>query len=321
MNNNIWLVVPCYNEQEVLPETSSQLKAIMQNLINVGKISPQSKIAFVNDGSKDETWNIISDLCSKDNIFVGVDLSKNRGHQNALLAGLMTAKEHADAVISLDADLQDDVNAIEKMIDNYLSGDDIVYGARSSRKSDTFFKRFTAEGFYKFMSLMGVDIVFNHADYRLMSRRALEALSEFDEVNIFLRGIVPQIGFKTSTVEYERRERFAGESKYPLKKMLSFAFEGITSFSIRPLKIAIALGIFSLVVCLAMVIYCIVSKLSGHAVSGWASIGASVWALGGLQLFMLGVVGEYIGKIYIETKHRPKYIIACVVVDGKKLEK
>lgn len=313
--------MPCYNEQEVLPETSSQLKAIMQNLINVGKISPQSKIAFVNDGSKDETWNIISDLCSKDNIFVGVDLSKNRGHQNALLAGLMTAKEHADAVISLDADLQDDVNAIEKMIDNYLSGDDIVYGARSSRKSDTFFKRFTAEGFYKFMSLMGVDIVFNHADYRLMSRRALEALSEFDEVNIFLRGIVPQIGFKTSTVEYERRERFAGESKYPLKKMLSFAFEGITSFSIRPLKIAIALGIFSLVVCLAMVIYCIVSKLSGHAVSGWASIGASVWALGGLQLFMLGVVGEYIGKIYIETKHRPKYIIACVVVDGKKLEK
>lgn len=321
MNNNIWLVVPCYNEQEVLPETSSQLKAIMQNLINVGKISPQSKIAFVNDGSKDETWNIISDLCSKDNIFVGVDLSKNRGHQNALLAGLMTAKEHADAVISLDADLQDDVNAIEKMIDNYLSGDDIVYGVRSSRKSDTFFKRFTAEGFYKFMSLMGVDIVFNHADYRLMSRRALEALSEFDEVNIFLRGIVPQIGFKTSTVEYERRERFAGESKYPLKKMLSFAFEGITSFSIRPLKIAIALGVFSLVVCLAMVIYCIVSKLSGHAVSGWASIGASVWALGGLQLFMLGVVGEYIGKIYIETKHRPKYIIACVVVDGKKLEK
>lgn len=321
MNNNIWLVVPCYNEQEVLPETSSQLEAIMQNLINVGKISPQSKIAFVNDGSKDETWNIISDLCSKDNIFVGVDLSKNRGHQNALLAGLMTAKEHADAVISLDADLQDDVNAIEKMIDNYLSGDDIVYGVRSSRKSDTFFKRFTAEGFYKFMSLMGVDIVFNHADYRLMSRRALEALSEFDEVNIFLRGIVPQIGFKTSTVEYERRERFAGESKYPLKKMLSFAFEGITSFSIRPLKIAIALGVFSLVVCLAMVIYCIVSKLSGHAVSGWASIGASVWALGGLQLFMLGVVGEYIGKIYIETKHRPKYIIACVVVDGKKLEK
>lgn len=319
--NNIWLVVPCYNEQEVLPETSSQLKVIMQSLINVGKISPQSKIAFVNDGSKDETWNIISDLCSKDNIFVGVDLSRNRGHQNALLAGLMTAKEHADAVISLDADLQDDVNAIEKMIDNYLSGDDIVYGVRSSRKSDTFFKRFTAEGFYKFMSLMGVDIVFNHADYRLMSRRALEALSEFDEVNIFLRGIVPQIGFKTSTVEYERRERFAGESKYPLKKMLSFAFEGITSFSIRPLKIAIALGIFSLVVCLAMVIYCIVSKLSGHAVSGWASIGASVWALGGLQLFMLGVVGEYIGKIYIETKHRPKYIIACVVVDGKKLEK
>ncbi len=321
MDNAIWLVVPCYNEQEVLPETSSQLKTIMQNLITVEKISPQSKIAFVNDGSKDDTWNIISDLCAADNIFVGIDLSRNRGHQNALLAGLMTAKEYADAVISLDADLQDDVNTIEKMIDNYLSGDDIVYGVRSSRKTDTFFKRFTAESFYKFMSVMGVDIVFNHADYRLMSRRALEALGEFDEVNVFLRGIVPQIGFKTSTVEYERRERFAGESKYPLGKMLAFAFEGITSFSIRPLKMAIALGVFSLMVCLAMVIYCIVRKITGQVIEGWASIGASVWALGGLQLFMLGVIGEYIGKIYIETKHRPKYIISSVVIDGKKLQK
>lgn len=321
MSDTLWLVVPCYNEQEVLAETSSQLRAIMQNLIGVGKISPQSKIAFVNDGSKDDTWNIISDLCSQDNIFVGISLSRNRGHQNALLAGLMTAKEHADAVISLDADLQDDVNAIEKMVDNYLSGDDIVYAVRSSRKTDTFFKRFTAEGFYKFMSLMGVDIVFNHADYRLMSRRALEALSEFDEVNLFLRGIVPQIGFKSSTVEYERRERFAGESKYPLKKMLAFAFEGITSFSVQPLKIAVALGAFALLISLVMIIYCIVSKATGHAVAGWASIGASVWALGGMQLFMLGVIGEYIGKIYVETKHRPKYIISSVVIDGKKLEK
>lgn len=223
-------------------------------------------------------------------------------------------------MISLDADLQDDVNAIEKMVDNFIAGDDIVYGVRSSRKTDTFFKRFTAEGFYKFMAAMGVEIVFNHADYRLMSRRALDALSEFDEVNLFLRGIVPQIGFKTSTVEYERKERLAGESKYPLKKMLSFAFEGITSFSVRPLKIATTLGIFSLLVCLAMLIYCIASKATGRAVAGWASIGASVWALGGLQLFMLGIIGEYIGKIYTETKRRPRYIIESVIIDREKLE-
>ena len=253
--------------------------------------------------------------------FAGINLSRNRGHQNALLAGLMTAKKYADAAISLDADLQDDVDVVEKMVDNFLAGDDIVYGVRSSRKTDTFFKRFTAEGFYKFMAAMGVEIVFNHADYRLMSRRALEALSEFEEVNLFLRGIVPQIGFKTSTVEYERKERLAGESKYPLKKMISFAFEGITSFSVKPLKMATTLGIFSLIVCFAMIIYCIVSKATGHAVAGWASIGASIWALGGLQLFMLGVIGEYIGKIYIETKHRPKYIIESIILDREKLEK
>ena len=216
---NIWLVVPCYNEEEVLPETSRQLKAVMQSMIDSGKISPESKIAFVNDGSKDNTWNIISALCTDDGIFAGINHSRNKGHQNALLAGLMTAKKYADAVISLDADLQDDVDAIEKMVDNFIAGDDIVYGVRSSRKKDTFFKRFTAEGFYKFMAAMGVEIVFNHADYRLMSRRALDALSEFDEVNLFLRGIVPQIGFRTSTVEYERKERLAGESKYPLRRL------------------------------------------------------------------------------------------------------
>lgn len=215
---NIWLVVPCYNEEEVLPETSRQLKAVMQSMIDSGKISPESKIAFVNDGSKDNTWNIISALCTDDGIFAGINLSRNKGHQNALLAGLMTAKKYADAVISLDADLQDDVDAIEKMVDNFIAGDDIVYGVRSSRKKDTFFKRFTAEGFYKFMAAMGVEIVFNHADYRLMSRRALDALSEFDEVNLFLRGIVPQIGFRTSTVEYERKERLAGESKISAEK-------------------------------------------------------------------------------------------------------
>lgn len=317
----IWLVVPCYNEEEVLPETSRQLKAVMNSMIEKGKISPESKITFVNDGSKDGTWDIISSLCAEDSLFAGINLSRNRGHQNALLAGLMTAKKYADAAISLDADLQDDVDVVEKMVDNFLAGDDIVYGVRSSRKTDTFFKRFTAEGFYKFMAAMGVEIVFNHADYRLMSRRALEALSEFEEVNLFLRGIVPQIGFKTSTVEYERKERLAGESKYPLKKMISFAFEGITSFSVKPLKMATTLGIFSLTVCFAMIIYCIVSKATGHAVAGWASIGASIWALGGLQLFMLGVIGEYIGKIYIETKHRPKYIIESIILDREKLEK
>ena len=297
----IWLVVPCYNEEEVLPETSRQLKAVMNSMIEKGKISPESKITFVNDGSKDGTWDIISSLCAEDSLFAGINLSRNRGHQNALLAGLMTAKKYADAAISLDADLQDDVDVVEKMVDNFLAGDDIVYGVRSSRKTDTFFKRFTAEGFYKFMAAMGVEIVFNHADYRLMSRRALEALSEFEEVNLFLRGIVPQIGFKTSTVEYERKERLAGESK--------------------PLKMATTLGIFSLIVCFAMIIYCIVSKATGHAVAGWASIGASIWALGGLQLFMLGVIGEYIGKIYIETKHRPKYIIESIILDREKLEK
>lgn len=317
---SIWLVIPCYNEQEVLSETSSQLKNIMLSMMERGKISKKSKIAFVNDGSKDSTWDIISELCDADSIFAGINLSRNRGHQNALLAGLMTAKEHADAVISLDADLQDDVDVIEKMVDNFLSGDDVVYGVRSSRKTDTFFKRFTAESFYKFMKIMGVDIVYNHADYRLMSKRALEGLSEFSEVNLFLRGIVPQIGYKSSTVEYERRERFAGESKYPLKKMLSFAFEGITSFSVRPLKVATALGIVALLVSVAMLIYCLISKITGHAVAGWASIGASVWAIGGMQLFMLGVIGEYIGKIYLETKGRPKYIIESVKLNEEETE-
>lgn len=317
---SIWLVIPCYNEQEVLGETSSQLKTIMLSMIERGKISKSSKIAFVNDGSKDSTWEIINGLCDSDPIFAGINLSRNRGHQNALLAGLMTAKEHADAAISLDADLQDDVDVIEQMVDNFLAGDDVVYGVRSSRKTDTFFKRFTAESFYKFMKLMGVEVVYNHADYRLMSKRALEGLSEFDEVNLFLRGIVPQIGYKNSTVEYERKERFAGESKYPLKKMLSFAFEGITSFSVRPLKLATTLGIMSLIVCIAMLGYCLVSKITGHAVAGWASIGASVWAIGGLQLFMLGVIGEYIGKIYLETKNRPKYIIESVKLNEDEVK-
>ena len=316
----IWLVIPCYNEEAVLGETSSRLRKIMLSMMANGKISEKSKIAFVNDGSKDKTWEIISSLCDSDPIFAGINLSRNRGHQNALLAGLMTAKEYADAAISLDADLQDDINVIEQMVDNFLAGDDIVYGVRCSRKKDTFFKRFTAESFYKFMKLMGVEIVYNHADYRLMSARALEGLSEFGEVNLFLRGIVPQIGYKSSNVEYERGERFAGESKYPLKKMLSFAFEGITSFSVKPLKMATTLGIAALFVSFAMLLYCLISKLSGHAVAGWASIGASVWAIGGLQLFMLGVIGEYIGKIYLETKNRPKYIIESVKLNNSEVK-
>lgn len=312
MDKCVWLVIPCYNEQDVLLETSSQLKKIMFSMIERNKISKDSKIAFVNDGSNDNTWDIINSLCSSDNIFAGINLSRNQGHQNALLAGLMTAKEYADAVISLDADLQDDVNVIEKMVDNFLSGDEIVYGVRSSRKTDTFFKRFTAESFYKIMNMIGVELVFNHADYRLMSKTALEGLSQFDEVNIFLRGIVPQIGLKSSTVSYERKERFAGKSKYSLKKMISFAFEGVTSFSIKPLKMALSLGAFALFISVIMLIYCLVSKLLGKAVLGWASIGVSIWAIGGLNLFMLGVIGEYIGKIYLETKHRPKYIIESI---------
>ena len=318
---NIWLVVPCYNEEEVLRDSAEKLLNKYNTMMAEGKISADSRIVFIDDGSKDRTWEIISELHTENPIFQGIKLSRNRGHQNALLCGLMTLKDKADAVISIDADLQDDINAVDEMVDDYHKGYDVVYGVRSKRDTDTFFKRFTAEGFYKVMKALGVDIVFNHADYRLMSRRALEGLAEFSEVNLFLRGIVPMIGYPSDVVYYDRKERAAGESKYPLKKMLSFAFEGITSFSVRPLKIATTLGIFSLLVCLAMLIYCIVSKATGHAVAGWASIGASVWALGGLQLFMLGIIGEYVGKIYTETKHRPKYIIESIIIDREKLEK
>ena len=311
----IWLVIPCYNEEEVLHETSKQLLTIMEDLISKGKVSSLSRIAFVNDGSKDKTWDIIQELHSENKLYVGINLSRNRGHQNALLAGLTTAVKYADAIISLDADLQDDVGVIEKMIDNFNNGDDIVYGVRSARKTDTFFKRFTAESFYKLIMFMGVDIVYNHADYRLMSKRAVEGLCSFREVNLFLRGIVPQIGYKSSTVEYERHERFAGESKYPLKKMLSFAFEGITSFSIKPLRMAIVLGCVAFAVSVIMILYGIISKIVGNTVSGWTSLSASIWAIGGVQLIMMGVIGEYIGKIYLETKDRPKFIIESVLVD------
>ncbi len=306
----LYLVIPCYNEEEVLPETSKQLKQKYDALMDAGKISRDSKIVFVNDGSKDRTWELICELHAADPVFRGICLSRNKGHQNALMAGLMTVKSECDAAISLDADLQDDINAIDEMVDRFAEGYEVVYGVRSSRKKDTFFKRTTAQGFYKVMKLMGVDTVYNHADYRLMSSRALEALSEFDEVNLFLRGIVPLVGFKSTQVTYERGERFAGESKYPLKKMLAFATEGITSMSIKPIRMIAALGFLVFLASLGVLIYSIIRKIFFDTVEGWAFLAVSIWALGGIQLLAIGVVGEYIGKIYLETKHRPKFIIA-----------
>ena len=314
-DNTLYVVVPCYKEEEVLPETSKRLKAKLTALIAQGKISPRSRILFVNDGSKDRTWPIIEELHAQDRIFSGVNLSRNRGHQNALLAGLMTAVQYADMVVSMDADLQDDIDAMDRMIDAYHEGCDVVYGVRSSRKTDSFFKRFTAESFYKLMKAMGVDIVFNHADYRLMSRRAVEGLSQFKEVNLFLRGIVPQIGYSWTTVEYERAKRFAGESKYPLKKMLSFAFDGITSFSVKPLRLILFLGAVIFALSLVMLLWTLIRWIAGATVSGWASLMCSIWMIGGIQLLALGVIGEYMGKVYSEAKARPRFIIERVLND------
>lgn len=319
MNDILYLVVPCYNEEEVLHETARRMKDKLTALIAAGRISADSRILFVNDGSKDRTWEVISTLHGDDPIFTGVDLSRNRGHQNALLAGLMTAKERADLTISMDADLQDDIGAVDAMVAKYYEGADIVYGVRSSRKKDSFFKRFTAEGFYRVMNFLGAETVFNHADYRLMSRRALEGLARFEEVNLFLRGIVPMIGYQTATVEYERGERFAGESKYPLKKMLAFAMEGITSLSTKPIRYITLLGFLVFFVSVLMLIYSVIRWASGSTIIGWASVICSVWAIGGLILLSLGVIGEYIGKIYLETKGRPRFLIREVLedTDGK----
>ena len=314
-DNTLYVVVPCYKEEEVLPETSKRLKAKLTALIAQGKISPRSRILFVNDGSKDRTWPIIEELHAQDRIFSGVNLSRNRGHQNALLAGLMTAVQYADMMVSMDADLQDDIDAMDRMIDAYHEGCDVVYGVRSSRKTDSFFKRFTAESFYKLMKAMGVDIVFNHADYRLMSRRAVEGLADFKEVNLFLRGIVPQIGYSWTTVEYERAKRFAGESKYPLKKMLSFAFDGITSFSVKPLRLILFLGAVIFALSLVMLLWTLIRWIAGATVSGWASLMCSIWMIGGIQLLALGVIGEYMGKVYSEAKARPRFIIERVLND------
>ena len=297
MNDILYIVVPCYKEEEVLPETAKRLKEKMNSLIENGKISESSRIVFVNDGSTDSTWEIIKELHASDKLFSGINLSRNRGHQNALLAGLMTVIEHSDVSISMDADLQDDINAVDKMLDKYYEGFDIVYGVRSRRDTDTFFKRFSAESFYKLMELLGAKVVFNHADYRLMSKRALKGLNEFKEVNLFLRGIIPMIGYKSTTVEYERGERFAGESKYPLKKMLAFAFEGITSLSIAPIRFIGSLGILLMII--AVILFAM----------GFGLILSSIWFISGIQLLCIRVIGEYLGKIYLETKARPRFIV------------
>lgn len=307
------LVIPCYNEEEALPITRSELDRKMTELIANGLISKHSKVVLVNDGSRDKTWEIIEKIHKENNMYVGINLSRNRGHQNALLAGLMYAKEHCDISISMDADLQDDINVMDDMIKKYNEGADVVYGVCNSRKKDTFFKKFTAEGFYKFMGVMGVEIVFNHADCRLMSKRALEGLSEYNEVNLFLRGIVPQVGYKTDIAYYERNERVAGTSKYPLKKMLSFAVDGITSCSIKPLRMITSIGFIILLLSFIILIYSCIMKIIGNTVSGWTFIVCSIWLIGGIQTLCLGVIGEYIGKIYNETKKRPRYIIEKVL--------
>lgn len=306
----LYIVIPCYNEEEVLHETTKRLNQKLNNLINKKIISPKSKVMYVNDGSKDKTWEIIEQIHSENKIFTGISLSRNRGHQNALVAGLLTAKNYADVVISMDADLQDDINAIDEMLEKYYEGCDIVYGVRSARKTDTFFKRITAEGFYKFMQAMGVDIVYNHADYRLTSKKVLEQFQNYKEVNLFLRGIFPLIGYKSDKVYYERAERFAGKSKYPLKKMLNFAWDGITSFSVKPLRMICTLGFVILFISILIMIYSLIRKCTGNVVDGWTFLNISIWFIGGLQMISLGIIGEYVGKMYNETKARPRFIVA-----------
>lgn len=315
MSVTLYFAIPCYNEEAVLPETSRRLREKFAALRASGRISEGSRICFVDDGSRDRTWELIANLHAEDPTFSGIKLSRNRGHQNALLCGLMTLRDRADCVISMDADLQDDINAIDAMLDQFEAGCDVVYGVRSKRETDSAFKRMTAEGFYRVMRALGADVVFNHADYRLMSRRALDALAEYKEVNLFLRGMVPLIGYKSGVVYYERAERFAGESKYPLKKMLSFAWEGITSLSVQPIKLITRLGALMFCVSLVMLIWFLIRHFTGHTVQGWSSLAVSIWAIGGLELLAIGVVGEYIGKIYLETKGRPRYLAEIVLDD------
>ncbi|WP_226641938.1 glycosyltransferase family 2 protein [Mesobacillus subterraneus] len=310
MNTPIFtIIVPCYNEEAVLEVTIDQLTAKLSELIKQNIVSDKSKVLFVDDGSKDRTWHLIYKASLNNEMVKGLKLSRNAGHQNALLAGLFSAKEASDCMVTIDADLQDDIHAINEMVKKYNEGYEVVYGVRSSRESDTFFKRFTAEGFYKLMDKLGVKLVFNHADFRLMSKRAVEELEQFAESNMFLRGVVPLIGFNSTSVCYERRERLAGETKYPLKKMLAFAFDGITSFSVTPIRFVMLIGCLSFLVSLVFGLYFLTLKFFGNTELGWTSLITSIWLIGGLQLIALGLVGEYIGKIYKETKRRPKYII------------
>ena len=318
MEPTIYFVIPCYNEEAVLPETSHRLTRKLEAMRANGLIGETSRILFVDDGSKDKTWELISQYNRENPWVEGVKLAHNRGHQNALLCGLMTAMDRCDAAISMDADLQDDIDALDQFVTKFREGCDVVYGVRNKRDTDTWFKRTTAEGFYKVMKLLGVDVVFNHADYRLMSKRALEGLSEYREVNLFLRGIVPLIGYRSDYVYYDRHERFAGESKYPLKKMLSFALDGITSFSVKPLKLISNLGVLISLLSIFGLLYALISYFAGVAVSGWTAIVCSIWLLGGLQMLCLGVVGGYIGKIYSEVKARPRYRVETYL-ENKKL--
>lgn len=306
----LWIVIPCYNEQEVLPVTSPLFLEELHHLIDNHKISKDSRILFVNDCSKDSTWEIIEDLSKQDEHFIGICQSRNRGHQNAVLAGLMEAKDQCDITISIDCDGQDDISAMDQMVDAYLDGAEIVYGVRSSRETDTWFKRTTAQGFYKFLNAMGAEVVYNHADYRLVSSRVLQHFADFKEVNIFLRGMFPLVGFKSTSVYYERHERMAGKSHYPLKKMLSLAFDGITSLSTKPISIICGIGVVVSLIGFIGIIWAIVMAVIGRTVAGWASLVCIVCFLGGIQLLSLGIIGEYVGKTYMEAKHRPRYIIS-----------
>lgn len=314
----LYIVIPCYNEQEVLPITAPQFLAKINELVKLDKIDDKSRVMFVNDGSKDDTWNIIKDLAKQDEHYVGITQSRNRGHQNAVLAGLMEAKELCDITISIDCDGQDDINAMNEMVDAYADGCEIVYGVRSKRDTDTFFKRFTAESFYKLLNSMGAEVVFNHADYRLVSSRVLNEFANYKEVNIFLRGMFPLVGFKSTSVYYERNERIAGESHYPLSKMLSLAFDGITSLSIKPIRMITGFGVFVAFISLVLIVYSIVQHFLGNTLGGWTSTMIAVCFLGGIQLISLGVIGEYVGKTYMETKQRPRYIISEKTYDDKK---
>ena len=307
----LWIVIPCYNEEQVLPITAPMFLKKIRELTEAGKISENSRILFVNDGSADKTWEIIGDLAAQDEHYIGICQSRNRGHQNAVLAGLMEAKDRCDITISIDCDGQDDINAMDRMVDEYLNGAEIVYGVRAKRDKDSFFKRFTAEGFYKFMKFLGAEVVFNHADYRLISARVLQHLADFEEVNIFLRGMVPLVGFKSATVTYDRAERLAGKSHYPLRKMLALAFNGITSLSVKPISLITSFGIGFSLVGLVLMIWAVVRAIMGQTVVGWASTICIICLLGGIQLISIGILGQYIGKTYLETKHRPRYIISA----------